>query len=82
MQHQNLRSTKLNGVFVCLKRVNEKEVVVFNEFEKFLYYVFTGRIRGWLHGQISARAEIPARLLTYGKEKTNLNKKHEVCVKI
>ena len=30
----------------------------------------------------SARAEIPARLLTYGKEKTNLNKKHEVCVKI
>ncbi len=36
--------------------------------------------RGWLHGQISARAEIPARLLTYGKEKTNLNKKHEeVC---
>ena len=31
------------------------------------------------HGQISARAEIPARLLTYGKEKTNLNKKHEVC---
>ncbi len=28
MQYQNLRSTKLNGVFVCLKRVNEKEVMV------------------------------------------------------
>ncbi len=26
--------------------------------------------------------EIQARLLTYGKERTNLNKKHEVCVKI
>ncbi len=28
MQYQNLRSTKLNGVFVCLKRVNEKEVKI------------------------------------------------------
>ena len=28
MQYQNLRSTKLNGVFVCLKRVNEKEVMI------------------------------------------------------
>ncbi len=27
MQYQNLRSIKLNGVFVCLKRVNEKEVM-------------------------------------------------------
>ncbi len=28
MQYQNLRSTKLNVVFVCLKRVNEKEVMI------------------------------------------------------
>ncbi len=28
MQYQNLRSIKLNGVFVCLKRVNEKEVMI------------------------------------------------------
>ena len=38
-------------------------------------------LRGWLHGGI--KAEISARLLTYGKEKNNLNKKHEeVCIKI
>ena len=28
MQYQNLRSIKLNGVFVCLKRGNEKEVMI------------------------------------------------------
>ncbi len=43
----------------------------------------TGPKIKFTHSRVnSARAEIPARLLTYGKEKTNLNKKHEVCVKI
>ena len=32
-------------------------------------------LRGWLHGEISARAGISARLLTYWKEEYNLNKK-------
>jgi hypothetical protein len=31
-------------------------------------------------GKFQPGFEIPARLLTYGKEKTNLNRKHEVCV--
>ena len=32
-------------------------------------------LRGYLHGAISARTEILARLLTYGDERNNLNKK-------
>ena len=31
-----------------------------------------------LHGEISARAEISAQRLRYGKEENDLNKKHEV----
>ena len=46
-----------------------------------IYIKILKGLRGWLHGEISARAEIPARLLTYGKEKTNLNKKHECVLK-
>ena len=33
------------------------------------------KLRGWLHGEISARPEISSRLLAYGKERNNLNKK-------
>ena len=33
-----------------------------------------------MHREISARAEISSRRLMYGKEKNNLNKKHEVCL--
>ena len=40
-------------------------------------YIFKERVR--IHGEISARAEISARLLGDGKEGGNvLNKKHEV----
>jgi hypothetical protein len=39
-------------------------------------------VRGWLHVEIPARTEISVRLLTYEKEKNNVNKKHEVCIKI
>ncbi len=35
-----------------------------------------------IHGESSARADISAWLLPYGKENNNLNKKHEVCIKI
>ena len=35
-------------------------------------------VRGWLNGEISVLAEISARQLRYGKEKNDLNKKHEV----
>ena len=40
------------------------------------YYAFV--IVSLLHGEISARAEISARRLRYGKEENDLNKKHEV----